>query len=266
MPMPLRHNFLIVNVNICRMTKIKSIALLNAFSFLAQAGIFYSIHFQLIKQTAVREITDAYNSLLIPLPGLTFKIWGVIYTALAIFCLYHIKMAYSRAAKHTANQDTAHVGIFFIINNLAAAGWLIAVFKGQMLFSLIMLAIQLATVMVIHYRLNIYKRYRRVRTNICTQIPLSIYLGWISMIAIAGISDYLELSSVLWCIILLSAIVLISLFFVFIRHNIFYGLVIITGLYGIILKTELLRTNNYDIILTTWIGIGVLAIGAFIKL
>lgn len=264
--MPLRHNFLIVNLNIFPMNKIRSIALINAFTFLVQAGLFYSIHFQLINQNPVREITDAYSSLLIPLPGMAFKIWGVIYTALAIFCLYHIKMAYSRPEKHTANQDTAHVGIFFIINNLAAAGWLIAVFKGQMLFSLIMLAIQLAALIMIHYRLNIYKRYRRARTNICTQIPLSIYFGWLSMLTIAGINAYLELSSVQWYLIFIGAIIFISLLLVFLRHNIFYGLMIIAGLYGIILKTESLIINNYDITLTAWIGIGILAIGSFIKL
>lgn len=248
------------------MNKIKSLSLVNAFSFFIHAGLFYSIHFQLINQISVREITEPYNSLFASPPVMAFKIWGVIYTALTIFCLYHIRMAFSRPEKHTPNQDTARVDIFFIIANLAATGWLIMLMRGRLLFSLILLAVQLIALFMIHHRLYIYKRYRRVRSNVCTQIPLSIYAGWLTIIAVAGISDYAGLSTDRWTVIFIGASAFISLLFVFIRHNIFFVLPVIAALYGVILKTESHANGIYDITLTAWISIGVLAIASFIKL
>lgn len=248
------------------MNKIKSLTLVNAFSFFIHAGLFYCIHFQLINQISVREITNPYDSLFAPPPVMSFKIWGFIYTALTIFCLYHIRKAFSRPEKYTTNQDTVRVNIFFIITNLAAAGWLIMLLIGQVFFSLVLLAVQLIALFMIHHRLHIYKRYRRVRSNVCIQIPLSIYAGWLTIIAVAGISDYAGLSTERWTLILIGASVFISLLFVFIRHNIFFVLPVIAALYGLILKNESKVHGIYDIRLTAWIAIGVLAIACVIKL
>lgn len=264
--MIIRHNFLIVTIRFSPMKKVKFFALTNALSLFAQAGLFYVVHFQLVSQFQPAEIANVYNSFLMPLPEMIFKIWGVLYTALLIFCLYHLIMAFSRPENYTANQDTARVNIFFIFNNLAAMGWMMAIIKDELFFSLILLGVQLIMLIMIHHRLNIYRRYRRTKSNICTQIPISIYFGWLTIMAFAGISVYLELSSVLWSIILIGILVFISLLLVFIRHNIFYSLMIITGLFGIIFKTESLVTYNYNIILAAWIGIGILAVGSFIKL
>lgn len=248
------------------MKKVKYFALANALSLFAQAGLFYVVHFQLVSQFQPFEIVNVYNSFLMPLPGMIFKIWGVLYTALLIFCLYHLIMAFSRPETYTANQDTSRVNILFIFNNLAAMGWMMAIIKNELLFSLILLGVQLLMLIMIHHRLNIYRRYRRAKSNICTQIPLSIYFGWLTIMAFAGISVYLELSGVLWSIILIGILVFISLLLAFIRHNIFYSLMMIISLFGIIFKTESLVTYNYNIILAAWIGIGILAVGSFIKL
>ncbi|MGZ8523934.1 MAG: hypothetical protein ACXWV1_05865 [Chitinophagaceae bacterium] len=248
------------------MKKVKIFALFNALSLFAQAGLFYVVHFQLVDQFQAVEIANVYNSFLTPIPGMSFIIWGVLYTGLLIFCLYHLVMVFSRPGNYTANQDTARVNIFFISNNLAAMGWMMAIIKNELLISLILLGVQLTVLIIIHHRLNIYRRYRRAKSNICTQIPLSIYFGWLTIMALAGISVYLELSSALWSIILIGILVFISLLVVFIRHNIFYSLMIITGLFGIIFKTESMVTYDYNIILAAWIGIGILCVGSFIKL
>lgn len=261
-----RHSFLIVTIRFSPMKKLRFFAFANALSLFAQVGIFYIAHFQLVSQFQPFEITNVYSSFLLPLPGMMFKIWGVLYTGLLIFCLYHLIMVFSRPQNYTANQDTGRVNLFFICNNLAAIGWMIAIIKNELLFSLILLGLQLVLLIMIHHRLNIYRRYRRTKSNICTQIPLSIYFGWLTIMAFAGISVYLELSGTLWSIILIGALVFISLLLIFLRHNIFYSLMIITGLFGIIFKTESLVTYNYNIILAAWIGIGILGVGSFIKL
>lgn len=261
-----RHNYLILMINIHPMNKIKSLSVANLVSFLIHAATFYAIHFQVINEKVVHQITNPYHSLLSAEEEFAAKVWGVIYTLLAIFCLYEVRMAFSRPLKHTANYDIARINIFFIINNLAGAGWLATVAYGQGSLSVGLLAIQLGSLVLIHRRLTIYKRYRRIRSNICTQIPLSIYLGWLTAIAVRGIGVYLDLASERWTIILIGAIGLIALLVMFLRHNIFFVLAVIAALYGMIIKLELYKGDIYDIILAAWISFWALAVASVIKL
>jgi hypothetical protein len=238
----------------------------NAISLLIHAGAFYAIQFQFVNRNTATNISDPYQSWLSASPAIALKMWGVIYTLLAIFCLYHIRMAWSRSTNHNANNDTSRANILFILNNLAGAGWLVTLAGGQESVPLVLLAIQLGSLIIIHQRLHVYKRDRRFKSNIYTQIPLSIYLGWLSVLAVATIDSWLQLTTDRWKIVLVSAIIFISLLVMFIRHNIFFGLAVIVALYGMIVKLESYKTSTYDSILAAWIGIGILALASVIKL
>lgn len=249
------------------MRKIKSLTLFNAFSFIIYAGLLYSVHYQLINQDIVREITNPYHSLLVPSGAVSFWVWGVICTALLIFCLYHIKMAFSHHEKYPANQDSRRVDMFFIINNLAGIGWVLTTMMGQIITSLILLGFQLVVLAIIHHQLNIYRRYRRVKSTICTQVPLSIYVAWLSLLFLGGIGEYFNLSSDPWNLVLIGTLILISLLVIFLRHNILFGIVMIPGLYGIIAKIDLLNLENFRAVnLAAWAGIWILGLAAFLKL
>lgn len=248
------------------MIKFKSLALLNFFGFLIHGGLFYGIHFQFIYQEAVRKATEPYQSIFIPGVDMAFRVWGVIYTALAIFCLYHLKMAFTQTEKNHANQDIARVDIFFFLLNIASASWLVAIVEGSLASSVMIQAIQLLVILKIHHRLEIYKRNRKARSNIFTQVPLSIYAGWVSLLILAGISDLFKLNSGLWLLLLIGLIVFVALLVMYIRHNIFYGLMIMIGLYGTSLKTDTLSTDSYNITLALWVAMGLLALASFIKI
>ena len=249
------------------MRQTKSLTLFNGFSFIIQAGLFYTIHFQLIKHNVVREISDPYHSLLLPANDISLMVWGVIYTALAIFCLYHIKMAFTHHEKYPANQDAKRVDMFFIINNLTAIGWIITTINGQLIASLILLAFQLVLLATIHHQLNIYKRYRRIKSTICTQGPLSIYAAWLSLLFLSGISEYFNLNSDSWQLILMGTLIIVSLLIIFIRHNILFALMIIPGLYGIVSNVDVVGVEDPKrIALAAWGGIWTLCLAAFIKM
>lgn len=249
------------------MRKIKSLTLFNALSFIIYAGLFYSTHFQLLNAGTVREIKSPYHSLLIPTGSVSTWFWGVICTALLIFCLYHIKMAFNHHEKYPANQDTRRVDMFFIISNLTGIGWIITTINGEIIASLLLLGFQLIMLAVIHHQLNIYTRYRRIRSTICTQVPMSIYAAWLSLLFLGGISEFFDLSSDTWNIILIGGLIFISLLVIFFRHNILFGLMMIPGLYGIILKLDMLDVENFRAInLAAWAGIWMLGLAALLKL
>ncbi len=248
------------------MRQIKSLTVLNAISFIIPAGLFYAIQFQVLDLGAVRDISIPYHSLLMPPKKISVIIWGVLYTALAIFCLYHILMAFTHREKYPANQDARRVDMFFIINNLAATGWFLTTALGQLITSLILLGFQILLISVIHRELNIYRRYRRMRSTLCTQVPMSIYAAWLSFLFMGGISEYFRLDTGRWHPVLVGVLIFVTLLIIFIRHNIVFGLMIIPGLVGIISNTDDTVKDPGSITIVAWAGIWILALASFVKL
>src|SRR5688572_10432747 len=104
----------------------KKTQLLSFFNLLALAGniaVAYMTQFGLINEQNVGQVSAAYNSLLTP-AGITFGIWGVIYTGVLISCIYHLLMSAKHDETHHANMFVQTMGPWFILNNLGAVAWL----------------------------------------------------------------------------------------------------------------------------------------------
>lgn len=251
------------------MKKIKVLAVLNVICFLLHVSIAYMTQLKLVNRKDIGEISDAHSSLFTP-AGFTFAIWGIIYTCLGVFCVYHIVMAYKRNKNTEANKDLGSIGYTFILVNLASVAWIIAWVSEQLLLSVFLIVVQLAALILIHHRLRIHNPLRNPASKIATELPLSIYLGWISIATIANISAYLvssgwnrmNLSDSQWAIIMVCLATILGLFILFIRRNLAFALVLIWSLYGIISKLSSAESGNYkNIIQTTWAGIILLSIG-----
>lgn len=251
------------------MKKTHILSLLNFVALAIHVTLSYFTQFKLINQQDVGEVSDAYDSLFTP-AGITFAIWGVIYTALLFFCIYHIRMAYKREYTHHANTNVLRIGPWFILNNIGAASWLVVWTRGFITASVGLIIFQLVTLIIIHLRLNIHDPHGKTDSKVFTQFPLSIYFGWLTIATIANISVYLlalnwkgfglDYSPIEWTRIMIGIAVFLTALVVFTRRNVFFGLVMIWALYGIILKRETLNATVYaDIIKTAWIGLGIVA-------
>lgn len=228
------------------MQKTKTLSVLNGIGFLLQFICSYLTQFKLVNTWTVGEISDRYYSLATPADQ-TFSIWGVIYTALAVFCLYHIIMAYKQYnSQHPANTDTTLFAVPLIITHLAAIAWLIAWTNNLILLALSFILIQFIALAIAYQRLHLIDRNREPASLILTQIPISIYFAWICVATISNFNAYLTsigwkqmgISEELWALILVIIISFAGLMMIMIRKNVFFGLVIIWTLYGITLKTE----------------------------
>ena len=234
------------------MTKIRGLAILNVISFIIHLVVVYLIQFKFINEKDVGEISDKYTSLFTP-AGFTFAIWGIIYTWLSIFCIYHVVMAFKRNKENGGNRDTHRIGYLFIINNIATAAWLIAWTREQLALSVLLIFIQLISLAIIHQRLHIHSRYRNPGAKTGTELPLSVYFGWISLATIANVSAWLTaenwdgfgVAPTTWAIILVVISGLIGIAMILLRRNITYGLVFIWGLYGIISRLDNLDNGQY---------------------
>ncbi len=255
------------------MNKVKALAILNIISFLIHLMMTYMVQEKMVTDNTVGEVSALYPSLFTP-AGFTFAIWGIIYSFLIIFSIFHIVKAYKRDASHQANRDLEAIGPLFIITNLASAAWLIVWTSSHLLFSVLLILVQLGSLILIHARLHIHDTSRNAGSKLATEFPLSIYLGWISLASIANISSYLQsiswngfgITPHAWLLIMLLIAILLALFMVFGKRNIAFGLVVAWGLYGISFRLDSLETrDNNDAVNLCWAGIAIVLVSCLIQ-
>lgn len=243
------------------MSLLRHLAIYNLLAFLFHLLIIFLIQFKIINQQSVGEVSDKYPSLFTP-AGITFSIWLLIYVGLGAFTVYHLLMAYRQPEIHGANIDLQKAGYLFITNNLATTTWLIAWVNEWLLVSVILIIVQLITLILLHNRLCIHDATRHMMSKICTQFPISIYFAWITIATIANISTYLTsidwsgwgISEINWTITMIGVALIISSWVMNRRLNVFYGLVIIWALYGIILKRQEAGGDQFEMIIYTSYG------------
>ena len=255
------------------MKKIQALSIFNLCALLLHISFAYLTQFRLINDLDVGQVSNNYNSLFTT-AGITFAIWGVIYAALLFFCIYHIVMAYRHAVNHPANEDVRRIGGWFILNNLGAAAWLLVWTNKMITASLGLIILQLITLIVINLRAGIHNPLRTIAAKVFTQFPLSIYFGWLTIATMANSCIYLLASGwdgfgytpIYWTRIMIGIAVFLTALVVFIRHNVFYGVVIIWALYGIILKRQSEDIDVYaSVIQTAWIGLGIVGLICLIQ-
>mgnify|MGYP003576255910 CR=1 FL=1 len=250
------------------MKNIKTLAILNAAFFLLHLVPSQLTQLEVFNSQTIGEVSAKYPALFTP-AGITFSIWGIIYLALTAFCIHHIVKAYKEPALHEANADLKRLGFLFMLNNLATGAWTIAWVNEQLALSVVLILIQLITLLLIHLRLNIFDFSRSAASRWFTQVPLSLYFGWIIIATVANISsalvglgwDGFGLSEGLWTTIMIVAATLIVVFVVVSRTNPVVGLVGIWSLYGIVLKhRELSVADSPQIITTAWVCLAVIGL------
>lgn len=246
----------------------RTLAIFNAIALLIHIGFSYLSQSRVLSNNNVGEVSGQYESLFTP-AGFTFGIWGIIYISLTAFTIFHIAMAYRHPVNHLPNRQIRRVGVFFILNNLSAAAWLWCWTNERIGWSVILIVAQLLTLVIINVRLSIYDPYKPISSRVFTQFPLSIYFGWLTIATIANLASYLvaidwnpgTIGAGNWTRILIAAAVLIGSLVIFTRRNVFYGLVLVWALYGIIMKRQQGDDPfDADIIRAAWIGMGLLTI------
>ncbi len=250
--------------------KIRLLSILNLVFFILAFSVSNLSQFNLISENNIADVSYKYNSLFAP-AGLTFAIWGLIYISLFMFCIVHLYKAFKALVENVFNENTLAMSWFFIINNLAATFWVFAWLNEYLLISVLLMIIQLVTLIVINIKLHLYNPHTGWDVKLITQMPMSIYFGWICVATIANISAWLVsinwdgggVSPELWTVILIGIATLITLFIIFVRRNLFFAAVIIWALYGIIVKNRSLDqdfTKSIQQAAITGIAIIILAI------
>ena len=257
------------------MKKTRLLSFFNLLALAAHIAVAYLTQLRVISDQNPGDVSKLYNSLLTP-ADISFGIWGLIYSGLLLFCIYHFIMSSRHGVSHYANVWTRRIGPWFVLNNFGSIAWLFFWTNEMITLSVVVIFLQLITIIIIHLRTGIHDPHSPVDLKVFTQFPLSIYFGWLTFAALANTSIFLlasgwagfglHYSPLEWTRIIIGATVFLTLIVIFTRRNVFFGLVIIWGLYGIILKRKPDNPNLYaDLILTAWTGIAIIALSCIIQ-
>ncbi len=232
----------------------KILPFLNLVSFILVIALNYLANYLPLNGVSTGDVSDNFPSLFTPI-GLTFAIWGVIYTLLGIFVFYQMGFVGSE-------QDLSfyrnRVGYLFVTSCILNIAWLFSWHYKMLLVSLCIMFALLINLILIYLRINGKSTYLRKRNYLVT-LPFSIYLGWIMVASIANTSIYLlsinwnrfGYSDVFWTNVML----LIALFnftlFVYFRRDIFVMLVYIWAAFGILYKHIFIFDSQYIYIIIT---------------
>ncbi|MFE3845344.1 hypothetical protein ACFL1L_00600 [Thermoplasmatota archaeon] len=187
------------------------------------------------------ELSDNIPNLFVP-AGITFAIWGVIYVLIILFAIYLAKDLFKK--EKTTKPFLEKISLFFILASVANIIWIFLWHYEQVLLSLLAMLVLFVSLLVIYLRLNIGKEEVSIKEKLFIHVPISVYIGWITVATIANVTAVLVtigwngfgISEEIWTMLVMIVAAIITILMFIKRKDCAYGAVIIWALIGIYLK------------------------------
>jgi hypothetical protein len=183
------------------------------------------------------EISDRFSIYFVP-AGYVFSIWGIIYIGLIAYAIFQALPA------QRENPRMRSTGWWVSLGGLANIIWIFLWHYEQFLLTLVAMLALLATLIITYLRLGTGSSPASMAETWAARVPISIYLGWITVATIANITQVLYylnwsgfgISTIYWMWIVLGAVFVIVSLMNFTRRDIAYTAVILWALAGIAIK------------------------------
>jgi benzodiazapine receptor len=194
------------------------------------------------------EISDANPTLITP-AGYVFSIWGIIYILLGVFVVFQA------LPSQQGQAFQKKIGWLFALSSLLNIVWLFLWQYEYLVFSVVLMFLLLATLILIYLRLDIGRSDVRMREKLAVHLPFSVYLGWITIASIANVSVFLVsenwdgfgIGAETWATLIIIVALVITLLVLATRRDIAYGLVVVWALFGIAVN----QSGNQSIVTLT---------------
>ncbi|MHA2142419.1 MAG: tryptophan-rich sensory protein [Candidatus Thorarchaeota archaeon] len=195
--------------------------------------------------TTTGEVSNAYPNLFTP-ANYVFSIWGVIYTLLFVFMFYQIRTSQRNS------QYLQDIGFLYLLSAAINIAWLIVfhysypapndliILTAVPIFGLFL------TLLYIYLRLGVGVKEATRGVKLAIHLPLSVYLGWLSVATIANtasILNYLGRSPGIpipvqeaWTALVIVVAFLITFLMLIRRRDFAFGFVVIWATIGIAAK------------------------------
>ncbi|MGB7874582.1 MAG: TspO/MBR family protein [Anaerolineales bacterium] len=180
------------------------------------------------------EISDRFDVFFVP-AGYVFAIWFVIYfgwIAFAIFQFLPAQKEYPRLRK---------LGYWFALSGVFNAAWLFCWHYNLFGLSVLVMLALLGTLIVSYLKLDIGRAKVSTGEKWAVDIPVSVYLGWVSVATIANITSWLYsinwegfgITPQTWAVIMLGIASIVGALMAFLRQDSGYLFVFVWAFAGI---------------------------------
>jgi len=203
------------------------------------------------------QISDGFQVYFVP-AGYVFSIWGLIYLGLIALAIFQA------LPSQKENPRMRSTGWWISLGGLANIAWIFLWHYQQFPLTLVAMLTLLATLIITYLRLGIGKTSVPTTEKWSVRVPISIYLGWITVATVANVTsllDYLNwngfgLAPEIWMYIVLVAVLIIAGLVIYHRRDIAYTLVILWALAGIAIKFAAVPA----VAIPTWITFGLVVL------
>jgi hypothetical protein len=180
------------------------------------------------------EISNRFPVLFTP-ANYVFAIWGLIYLGLIALAIYQALPA------QTDNPRLARSRPWLALSGIANVAWLLLWHHEQLPLTMVAMLALLALLILTYLRLEIGKQPAPAGERWLVRLPVSIYLGWISVATIANASALLYdlgwggwgISAPAWTVIMIAAAVVIGSAMVIRHWEVAFPLVLAWAFVGI---------------------------------
>lgn len=207
-----------------------------------------------INGLSTKYISDSFNVYFVP-AGFTFAIWGFIYLGLILLGLYQLK-------SNQYNKLFKKLLLAFLIGCIANSAWIILWHYLQINISIIVMVILLISLIVNYRQIENDKIKKDNLFNLCIKLPISLYLGWITVATIANATVVLfnigftgsPIPPQIWSTLLIVIAGILGSLFILNKRDIIYSIVILWSTFGIAYKfsSEISIVSG---VIITWIMI-----------
>lgn len=221
-------------------------------AFIAMIVVNFLSNYLPINGQTTAEISNRIEVLFTP-AGYVFSIWGLIYFLVLVWLIMQYKSIKN-------NEFSSQIGVLFIFSCLFNIAWLFSWHYEQFALSVLFMILLLVTLILI------YVKYPNTAQGLPERLPFSFYLAWIAVATIVNISYVLKhygvdlgISEAVGSLVLVAAAVVIGYLALENSKDIYFVLVIVWALIGIVVKTSNTTMQNGTIAMTIILVIAALA-------
>ena len=183
------------------------------------------------------EISNRFHVFFVP-AGYVFAIWGVIYIGWIAFIIYQALPA------HRESPRLMNLGYLFAISCIFNAAWLFCWHYNQFGLSVVVMFILLGLLIASYLKLDVGRTSVNNLEKWSVDIPFSLYLGWITVAAVANVTSYLDfihwtgfgIAPQVWAVIMLGVASLLGVWMTVSRSDSGYAFVLVWSFAGIAIK------------------------------
>jgi translocator protein len=202
------------------------------------------------------EISDRFRVYFVP-AGYVFSIWGVIYMGWIAFTIFQFQTSQKESPR------LRRMGYLFAISNIANAAWLFCWHYNLFGLSVLVMLALLALLITAYLRLNVNRSTVSGFEYGSVDLMFSVYLGWITVAAVANISVWLYfvgwdgfgIPAEVWAVIMLALASLLGLGMAIARRDVGYISVLVWAFIGIAVK----QASAPLVVASAWIAVGLMA-------